>query len=495
MITASIRRNAPPLWLVVALFFTGCFFYFYPQLPHVADEVGYLNRAVDLVQPLAYTDALSGERINLTTQDFPLGTAFLTAIFVWLGGAKAAFMQGWFCLLLSYLLITAMLRRLQLPEWTALLCFFFAPALVFSRSIMSDLPSLLLASIFFFVYYYNKKNAINTFFLSFIFGLSIWFRETNVIIFFIFIIKILYDSIKSKNFITMFVLVFGIAVALLPRLLTAYYIYGDAWHIKVSGYDFSLRFAAQTFLLYSLTLNVFFPFGFWQVLQYKNKTADVTDWILKTTLSLFFLFFILYEYNGIGSSGWAKASLLSTRFFVPLLPFFCLILANNALRFQAKITQYGIKNIFIFAVFLLIFVINKYGNYRDCDHLKIQNLINQYTNKSSKYLIINLKFDEQIKYITPLYLTSDATHLVQQQSITDSTVKKLKQQIRDTSIFALSLQRKGTPLWDTLADRNLRVTQKLLQSKKYDKWQGIETADRNVCSVIRFLLSSKHSTK
>ena len=142
---------------------------------------------------------------------------------------------------------------------------------------MSDLPSLLLSSIFFFVYYYNKKNLINTFFLSFVLGLSIWFRETNVIIFFIFIIKILYDNIKSKIFITTFVLVLGIAVGLLPRLLTAHYIYSDALHIKVSGYGFSLRFAAQTFLLYSLTLNIFFPFGFWQVLQYKSKATEVAD--------------------------------------------------------------------------------------------------------------------------------------------------------------------------------------------------------------------------
>jgi len=297
-----------------AIVLIASFLAFYPSQFTIKDEVSYFNEV------LMITGDFDASNDNIRAK-YPLGTAMLATPFYLLFGNTGVFLLSFTCLLLSWVILYMCLEKFKVNTIFSYFIFLYPASLTLSRSLMSDMPALLLSSIFLF-YWLNKKCKHRELVLGFIAGISALFREPMIILFSPFLLFIfIQGNIKSKLLLSSSVL-FGISF----RFYSSHYFWNDWLFAKgVNGSELSWSFDQFGFnlMLYSLFLFAFIPLNFRPIFR-EVKGEFFT---FRLAMALYIIFFCFYEYNG-RSAGLLKSIILGGRFMLPILPFFIFIIGS-----------------------------------------------------------------------------------------------------------------------------------------------------------------------
>ncbi len=382
-------------YLLLGIFYLVLFIIFYPKHIFMHAEISYLNRAFDLTEQfknLSDYSFLKGTRFNNIQFNYPLGTSFMGAVFIVFFGKKSIFAIGATCLLASYLLIWKTLKKNRLPVFASLICFFFFPAILMSRTLMPEMPSLLISSLFTYLYLTDFRNRnIKMLLVSFLAGLSLWFRETNILLFAILLIGPL---IKNPSFI--FSLIPGFLLGLIPRFQSAHLFYGDPFHLMNNPGRFSLNHLWGNLPIYSIVFIFFFPLGLYFIFNIRNKKYR----LFQLTAILYFVFHLIYGYNPT-PLGDLKTMMLSPRFFVPLLPIMAVIygsaIQNSDRIFRMSLLEYAMP---IMSVVSIV-GINMGMKYYEKDHQEVVHQLEAINDKNAVF--IYNRFGDAAKIINPLH--------------------------------------------------------------------------------------------
>ena len=309
--TPTYKHHQNWVWALCAVYLLGVMLW-YPAGFLIQDEVGYYRQALAFLQgaPLL-GGVLPGE--------YPGGTAALMVPFLWLPGKASFFLAGAFYLLASVSLLASVLRRQGVSPLFALLLLVYPAALLASRTAMSEGPSLFIISLFIYLLYGTHTSA-RLLLIGLLGGLAVWFRESNLLITLPFV-GVLFLQTKSTN---RWLLPLGVLLGVAVRLLSSQWQFGDPWYLKYQGpYDFGLHHLWHNGPVYILMLLVLVPFGLWAVVRYRGNYR----WAIATAVFAVLLLYSCYGYSA-QESGSLGGLLLSSRFFVPLLPLFVLALAQ-----------------------------------------------------------------------------------------------------------------------------------------------------------------------
>lgn len=314
------NSNAPLLG--IGLFFLFIVFILYPTNILIFDEWQYFQQGLAYANGHPLLDKfhpILGINQPESPGQYPIGTPFFLAGLIFLFGKKAVFLQGIISLVGAYFFTIKILKNCQLDQWFALLVFIFFPASFLSRTLMSDLPSLLVISWFLYLMTLNSKSILHFFSAGILAGTAILFREPNLLLVFPFLVSPFFKG-ALKNGIYGIV---GFSVAIGIRLLGSYWAFGDPFFMKDPGVSFSLSFFFNNLIFYLPFLLIVIPLGGWAVYRYKHKFQIE----IQVALLLFVGLYLLYGYNGIHFSG-VKSVVLGPRFLIPSLPLFAICVAK-----------------------------------------------------------------------------------------------------------------------------------------------------------------------
>ena len=283
-----------------------------PNQLMITDEVSYYFQLQSWLHgntQSTIVDAVSGTTHSLIEGHYPPGTSFILSILYWIHN-PLIYLSGLMYLLVSTFLLYRCLRKLKLPIISLSAIYLFLPLLFIARTTMSEMPSLLLVSIG--IYLYLVNNAKYYFWLAFIAGLSVAFRETNILLlaplaFFI-----------SKNYVLS-------AIAFLTGLsfrFIGYYILTNNPLLIKEGYPFSIEFLPDTFIVYAIVLLILLPVSpLWFTKVPRLHLLPFTIGLLS-----FLGLHLVYGYVANVYSGYTNGVILNGRFWIPALPIFVVAL-------------------------------------------------------------------------------------------------------------------------------------------------------------------------
>ncbi|MCB0640994.1 MAG: hypothetical protein KDC44_05115 [Phaeodactylibacter sp.] len=312
--------------LLIVLIHVAGVLCFPPQTLQISDEVEYFEQGLAFSKGqrlLSTYDPVTAQETVYRPSSYPPGTSLLLAVFIFLLGNSGAFAVPILSLLGSYLLLDRLLRQLNVDPAFALLVFIYPPSVLLARHLMSDLPSLLLVSAGVFLFF-QKDRPLQLFALALLAGLSILFRETNLLLFLpLLLVKGVEQRWTGRGLLTL-----ALALGISLRLWLSALLFDDPLFVKDPGIGFHPVYLLRNLPLYASALLVFAPLGLWTVLRYPGPYRRMLQW----TVLVFVSFYLFYGYNGCLNSG-VKCLILGPRFFIPLLPF--LVLAG-AFFFQKQ---------------------------------------------------------------------------------------------------------------------------------------------------------------
>lgn len=363
---------------ILSIFFL-IFIISFPTCITIIDEYSYLLQAINLVEGNSDFFSLPGK--------YPVGTALFLAPIIKILGIKYVFVYGISALILSSFLIGKILIKLNLSFNWVFFLFLYVPTAFLSRSLMSEPLALLWSSIFFYIFFLFEKNNLTGVLLGLMTGLSLLIREPLIIILFPFLIWFL---LQNKKLIPLTAL--GLVIGSSIRFFTNYWFYNDWIFIKPPGIGFGVNLFLANLILYVVLLMVFLPFGLLTAVNYNGREK----YPIKFTIFTYFLFFLLYEYNGL-NSGVFQSTILGGRFFIPLLP---LLIITMAYWYESKLKSLKWVNIMLpisaLACFLIVNITGKIYNRNQMkiiSHLAEKEINAIYSDNS----------DQIYKYINPLY--------------------------------------------------------------------------------------------
>ena len=442
------NRQTIPLW-TLGLLFSFFFLLLYPKTLLIADERAYTEQAYALSQGDRYEET-SLTAYDILPKHYPLGTALGGAFFIWLLGSKGVFLLGGISFLIALAAVKVLLERLKYPVFWSALLFLFPPAMLLSRQVMSELPSLAILSLFFFlVFTIEPEKRKAAFVVGFLAGLSLAFRETNLLLTTPFLLGLVW-----KRRIHLPLLLVGGVAGLLIRFVSAELVYGNWLYLKDPGIAFGFQFLASNALIYGVALCLFIPFGLPAVFRYRGLFRQE----LQIALGVFILFHLFYGYNGWQASGF-YAFILGPRFFIPALPLFIIAIAHGG---QKKWACF--KPIVITLAFLSITILQGASHHLGQSHHQIVKQLYQYET-APNYFFINSPL---LKYTSSIY-----------GKLHYEDVSQLQQSSLPNDIFHLHfLERSDTPSRQQNNTRQKQQLDFLWPQVIINKVDTVETVDK-----------------
>ncbi|MCC6460279.1 MAG: hypothetical protein IT260_07395 [Saprospiraceae bacterium] len=299
---------------LLSLLAIGIFAWLFPTHVLIADEVAYFEQGFAwaqgntlLRQAVAPCDSTL---VDQPVSDYPAGNSLVLAGWVAAFGPKSVFWHGLLSWLLGcWALGLALWRQGKSIVWL-LLPAVFVPGLLLTRTVMSDTPSFALAGLFLLFFTAPARQKAGSLGAGFLGGLSLLFRETNLLWLGPFLLGALWRQERHGAWLW---LGFGLGLGL--RLLSAQLFLGDPFFVRDPGIGFSIGFFFKNIGLYGLALLILLPGGLWWVWttkwRYRQEALAAT--------ALFLLVLGCYGYDALAKSGY-KAVLLQGRFLLPLVP-------------------------------------------------------------------------------------------------------------------------------------------------------------------------------
>ena len=236
-----ISHNSNFQLLGIGFLFLIIAFIFYPTNILIFDEWQYFQQGVAYSQGNPHLDSfhpISGVNQPEPPGQYPIGTPFFLATIIFLFGKKAVFLQGIISLAGAYFFTTETLENCHLDKKFALILFLFFPAAFLSRTLMSDLPSVLMISCFLYLITLDVKSNFHFLGAGLIAGISILFREPNILLVLPFLLSPFFKR-ETRNGIFG---ILGFSIAIGIRLLGSYWAFGNPFFMKDPGVSFSLNF-------------------------------------------------------------------------------------------------------------------------------------------------------------------------------------------------------------------------------------------------------------
>lgn len=341
--------------------FSVVFFIFFPSNYGIVDEAAYLTTTYSLAKghTFFYDEVGFGQVPMMVTtpnghtvSKYPPGNSLLLLPFAAFGW-RLIFLRGLLLTGLGLLLFTMLLDFYRIPKIYALLFLFFPPFVLYSRTIMSDMPAMLLASagLYFFV---TKKEV----WAGIILGLGVCVRYPLALLLVAFALVLLAKK-EFRAFVTFSVAaLFSVALLLPYHLLVFRNILGSALQY---GSDLGFTIHWNALRGYALSLLLLYPLML--ILPFFYKGKDSICFLFPAVL--YFLFHAFQSYIDT-SADFIQWLVMSQRYMLPIIPF--LLVPYAAVLDRIKIMRKLIIPVSLALVTAGIFI-----NHRHAQFLKMQD--------------------------------------------------------------------------------------------------------------------------
>lgn len=304
------------------------FIVFFPTTFTTIDEHDYLNNAQLIVNSGLKTDCslnIPGQwptDLGYCISKYNIGTSFFLIPGVLLNKDLVA-MSTFLIFILGIVIFYKLLEYYKLDKRFIYLFALFPPFIFFSRTILSEMYSMVMLLGLFYAFLNINKSAKYKVLTGVFMSLALYIRYTNIIPVAILGIYFLYVYIKEygiKQVVIKFWITHLIAlIALISILVFNYTFYGDFFR---SGYYFSseegslaLEQIPAVFFKYFLLINIFYPATL--VVLFKSKITHRK--LLITIFSSLLLFYTILKNESF--PGKLSDIILGLRFIIPVYPF------------------------------------------------------------------------------------------------------------------------------------------------------------------------------
>uniref|UniRef100_A0A7C4XF52 Glycosyltransferase RgtA/B/C/D-like domain-containing protein n=1 Tax=candidate division WOR-3 bacterium TaxID=2052148 RepID=A0A7C4XF52_UNCW3 len=343
------------------ILFSIIYFLFYPQTTGIVDESAYLSMAWTFQKGNFYYNRvgissapalimINGNSISR----YPPGNSVLLIPFT-LFNWKFAFLRGYILMGIGYLLFIILLSHFHISALYAFLFLFHPTLILYSRTLMSDLPACIF-SLLGLLFFIKKKYLIAGIILSL--GFAIRYPLSLISISFGLIL--LFQGLKN-SYLPFIKFLVGSLFGLIPLFLYHLYCFGNlTGPMSANMIGFSLKnfpFMAGQFLLF---LNILYPFLFF--LSFFTRLKERWIFIIP---SLVFLLFFSFQYFIDTGSNFFESIVMGQRYIVPIIPYllFPYLEILNRIKIINKLLM----------VFILILFISGIGiNYKHQQFLRRQ---------------------------------------------------------------------------------------------------------------------------
>ena len=319
--------------LAVCALYALAFVAFYPIVITVDDEAAYLRHARIVLEGRATVtklNALTGETVDHSVSEYPVGTAAMLAPFVAVAGWKGAFVVPLLCLMGGVLVLSRWLQEEGYSPLWSLLVLGDPAALVMGRVAMSDVPSFAVVTVGLWLFWRGLDRGWGYWMASgFIAGVSMLWREPNPIIFAPFFAGTVLRREKAC-----WALVVGGLLGVAVRLLASLIVFGSPFFYK-APYVFDLSGLPDRLPTYLLVLLVLVPGGLLLAQFYRGRRWPE----LIAALNLFVLLYVLQLYFMSGTSP-LKRIILTGRYMLPILPLMALAAADVLPRLWRRFLEW-----------------------------------------------------------------------------------------------------------------------------------------------------------
>jgi len=295
---------------------------FFPNYILAIDELSYFSYAHALANgnENIIVNAFTGQDFMWTKLSYQGGTSFVQAMLLRIH-PKLIFLSGTlYALGALYLLYRTLEKHNLNTNFGILSCILFLPFLYFSRSLMSEMPSVFLVSLFVYILMNWEYNAKKIGVLSLIAALSLSFREATILL----LIFPLIWELGQKPLKYLIALLGGL-IGLIPRVLLSKTLYGKYFMLLSGGtnsFDFSLYNFDNNILLYLFLSLVCIPGGLFFAWRYKGKYSSA----FQIALFAYLLLHVFYNF-GLEFYGFKNAIFYCGRYLIPSLPVWAICIA------------------------------------------------------------------------------------------------------------------------------------------------------------------------
>jgi len=245
------------------------------------------------------------------------------------------------------------------------------------------MPSLLIVSVFCHFVFKSSLQLRDFLILGLLAGLSLWFRQTTIIL-----LAGLVCVDCLKNYKAAIIFIVGIVLGLFPKLISNFYVYGDAFYSK--NYEaFALDHAVDNLAIYAFITLLLLPGGL--ILTYLYKGQKRKEIILSVTV--FLLVHLFYRYNAASHGSFLSSVFYNGRYFIPSLALFAVVYAWHGKQMIGKYEKWIMPwtVLCIVGIFAFAFAHNILGKEYKQIGQEFFNTIGEndvpvYSNKAYRYL-------------------------------------------------------------------------------------------------------------
>ena len=323
---ARTPRSTMAFLSICAGLYAALYAFFWPHINTTIDESSYLGFAYVLRHGTLYADVIHAPALLAMSvhghlvSKYPLGMSALLAV-ASLGGWTLALGINLFLHLATYAVVARLLHRVGASPLFALLYLLHPTAVLYSRTVMSDLASGLLLALAFDQYLSHRHVAAGA-----LIGASLLMRTGNIIALPVFALGALVESLPATSVTA------ARTKRLLPIATSLRLVLGSLPFLIASGYYavviaggqmsrntgvFGLSYFPQYFPGYVLALLVIYPGMFLAPLFYRGPGR----WSLAGLCYGFVLLYSFWFYRDSGSN-LAESLIIGQRYFLAALPLF-----------------------------------------------------------------------------------------------------------------------------------------------------------------------------
>lgn len=423
------------------------------------DETYYLRQALAFSEGQTHTtiiNPVTNESELVRPSDYPPGTSIIASLFMYNGNWTNAFYMPILSLLLIHILLFVWLRKMSLSAFYSLILYLFPPILIMSRVVSSDMISALIIVIIWKMYFTCKENKYHSVILiiGFLSGLSLIFRETNIL----FIAPLMLLYVLRKDSKITFVIT-GFVIALSIKLFLSYILFNDPFYLKDPEYGFSIYAVPQNAIIYFPILLLFFPGAIIFPFLYKGKHRIE----ILTTVIIVIIFFLSYDFRG-QNSGLLKSLIIAPRFFIPLIPILIISIAHyvdHKFRKREEILKYIYLVILLASLGGVITVMTNYNSWLKL-HQEIAEVI-KYEVPTNANVIYNEKSTS--KYLSELSGHQSFVHF---EHVNKNLLKN------NQEYYIVFLQRSDSNFWIDVSDSENNFLRAINSECKFKKKIGNE---------------------
>lgn len=319
------------------------YFIFYPPFYAIMDECDYLTTTYTLKRGTFFLDKAGINPSTATVigkkhmfSKYPPGNSILLLPLTFIHW-RVGFLMNFIFYIMSFFIFYLLLKELGIPALFSLLFLLHPTLILYSRTMMSDIPSMFFILLGLYLIIKNKD-----LFAGFSLGFAILLRYSNLVI----IIGVLigyFLMVRKKSInILMGIIFFFIILSIYNIYVMEGFL--SPLFLPTGAGAHSLSYLKTSGLYYLIALNIVYPFMLIVFIFsiFKKKLIFFNIVVFITVI-----FFSMYYYIDKGNS-FFETIIKGQRFMIPIFPFFILIYAD----FLKKIRF--IKPLVIFSSLFLI---------------------------------------------------------------------------------------------------------------------------------------------